>query len=74
MPPLCSFCMHYLGDDPNQKRECLAFHEIPDDIIRGTHDHTKPYPNDHGVLFKLNEEFRQDFEEVELMKKELLLY
>ena len=74
MPPPCSFCKHYLGEDESQDRECRAFKEIPDDIITGDCDHTTPYPNDSNILFELREEVREDFEEVKLMKNELLLF
>ena len=74
MPPVCSFCKHYLGEDESQDRECRAFKEIPDDIITGSCDHTTPYPGDSNILFELKEEAREDFEEVELMRKELLLF
>jgi hypothetical protein len=74
MPPLCSFCEHYLGDVAGAEKECDAFLEIPDAIITGAYDHTKPHPDDQGILFKLNEALREDFEEVEAIKKELLFF
>ncbi len=73
LPPSCSFCEHYLGEDETQERECKAFKEIPDDIITGTHDHTTHYSGDHDFLFKLKEETREDYEEVQLMRHKLQL-
>jgi hypothetical protein len=32
---------------------CAAFPDgIPDPILRGTHDHRKPFAGDHGILFE----------------------
>ena len=74
MPPSCSFCKHYFEEDSTQNRECKAFKEIPDDIITGACDHTHAYPGDDNILFELKEEAREDFEEVKLMREELLLF
>ena len=74
MPPSCSFCKHYFGEDDTQDRECRAFKEIPDDIITGICDHTTPYPGDSNILFELKADAREDFEEVKLMREELLLF
>jgi hypothetical protein len=47
----CSECVHF---KPNKRGplQCLAFKEIPHDIISGAHDHKKPYPGDNGVRFE----------------------
>ena len=74
MPPSCSFCKHYLGDQRTRERECLAFKEIPDEIITGASDHTEPFPGDNNILFALNKELQSDFEEVQRIKKELFLF
>ena len=43
----CDSCKHY--DEENGT--CRAFKEqIPIDIIDGTHDHTKPYSGDNGIM------------------------
>ncbi len=73
LPPSCSFCEHYLGEDETQERECKAFKEIPDDILTGVHDHTTPYSGDHDFLFKLKEETREDYEEVQIMRRKIQL-
>lgn len=75
LPPSCAFCMHYLGDDDDsQDRDCLAFEEIPDEIIEGLYDHTSPYTGDNNILFKLDETQREDYEEIQRIRKELNRY
>lgn len=74
LPPPCAFCLHYSGDDDSQDRDCLAFKEIPDAIIEGTHDHTFPYVGDNNILFKLDETQREDYEEIQAIRKKLNQY
>lgn len=43
----CISCRHYRGD-----LQCDAFPErIPQEILSGEHDHTKPFTGDHGIGF-----------------------
>jgi len=74
LPPSCSFCVHYLGEDKSTDKECLAFKDIPDNIIKGFDDHTKPHEGDNGFQFVLNEAFKDDFEDVKQMKQVLNHY
>jgi hypothetical protein len=47
-PAQCIGCAHYRID-----YECNAFpHGIPDEIILGRIDHTRPYPGDNGIRFE----------------------
>ena len=43
----CLACARYTGD-----RRCEAFSLIPEEIISGEADHTKPFTNDKGLRFK----------------------
>lgn len=43
----CMSCANYL-----EAGKCKAFDRIPSAILDGTHDHTKPYPGDHGVRYE----------------------
>lgn len=48
--PACNTCKHYnIGSDPPS---CLAFREIPEDILKGMNDHTFPAGGDHGVMWE----------------------
>ncbi len=45
---LCLVCSHYY-----QTCTCKAFPDgIPDKILMGEADHTKPFPGDHGIQFE----------------------
>lgn len=74
LPPQCVFCIHYLGDDDSQDRDCHAFKEIPDSIIEGRYDHSQPYLGDNNILFQLDETQREDYEEIQDLKKQLAKY
>jgi hypothetical protein len=45
----CADCKH---KDP-KGRKCKAFPEgIPEEIVTGNFDHTKPYPGDNDIRFE----------------------
>lgn len=54
---LCSDCVHYLG-----KTKCDAFSNgIPDEILLGFNDHSKPLPDqDNDIVFEPKEK-RNEF-------------
>jgi hypothetical protein len=46
--PVCMDCKHHKGD-----LTCKAFPDgIPEEIIMGNSDHSKPFPGDNGVQFE----------------------
>jgi hypothetical protein len=48
----CNDCVHLKRGTAT----CDAFPDrIPDDILLGRHDHTEPYPGDHGIRFEPKE-------------------
>ena len=50
LPDQCTFCVHFIGWPV---RTCKAFPDgIPEDILRGKFDHTRPHKGDHGISFK----------------------
>ena len=69
LPHICVFCQHYLENDP--ERECLAFQEIPDDIMAGNCDHGDPYPDDGGYRFQLQPEELETFLELNDLRREM---
>lgn len=45
--PQCLRCRNYSG-----WMQCLAFPKaIPESIVDGIHNHTRPYPGDNGIRF-----------------------
>ena len=50
--PICLGCKHY--DRTNEDFFlCAAFPDgVPYEIITSEHDHTHPYPGDHGIQFE----------------------
>ena len=50
----CLQCSHFLGrGDKRFGFVCEAFPKgIPDEIVTGQFNHTKPYPGDHGIQFE----------------------
>ena len=54
-PTVCTMCAH-ITLEGLKTRCCEAFpNGIPADIWMGRNDHSKPYPGDHGLLFKPRE-------------------
>jgi len=50
----CLNCVHYKGGLPNEPKICDAFPDgIPQEIIDGDFDHSKPYPGDNDIRFEL---------------------
>ncbi|MBK8397443.1 MAG: hypothetical protein IPL26_19690 [Leptospiraceae bacterium] len=49
----CNDCKHRQAYKADVKTtRCDAFGDIPNEILRNQHDHTKPYPGDNGILFE----------------------
>ena len=49
--PQCILCANYRSD--KYGLVCEAYpNGIPNAIINGEHDHTKPYPGDNGIRFE----------------------
>jgi hypothetical protein len=50
-PPICELCRH-LHRETGGYVDCDAFPDgIPVAILAGDHDHTTPFPGDHGIHF-----------------------
>jgi hypothetical protein len=51
--PQCYACVHFDRDAPSREFRCDAFPDgIPVPIQSNKHDHSKPYPGDHGILYE----------------------
>jgi hypothetical protein len=49
----CDACIHLDRDAPPRQYRCEAFPDgIPVPIQSNKHDHSKPYPGDHGILYE----------------------
>lgn len=59
-PINCAYCAEYLGyDSEKDTLVCCAFIDgIPDDILRGEHDHTTPHEGDRGIQFESLDDYR----------------
>ena len=74
IPAACVFCRHYHEERNEQSPElpsCDAFDAIPDPIFMGRVDHNDAFPEDRGVRFSLIETERQDFLELNEVRREL---
>jgi len=50
--PICYECINFFGMDGDEFI-CKAYPKgIPEKIITGEHDHTKPFPGDNGIQFE----------------------
>tara|TARA_R110000787_G_scaffold149285_1_gene263205 strand:- start:86 stop:274 length:189 start_codon:yes stop_codon:yes gene_type:complete len=46
--PICNKCIHQLKD-----LSCMAFDKIPNEILLGENDHSKPLPEqDNNIVFE----------------------
>ena len=53
--PICIECKHYDWFE-TETLACAAFPKgIPEAILTGDHDHTKPYKGDNGIQFEPKE-------------------
>jgi hypothetical protein len=51
--PQCYACAHFDRDAPPREFRCGAYPDgIPVPIQANKHDHSKPYPGDHGILYE----------------------
>ncbi|MCI8594901.1 MAG: hypothetical protein HFF09_06560 [Oscillospiraceae bacterium] len=45
----CAWCKHHIGGTFT----CKAFPDgIPEEVLAGEADHSKPYPGDHGIQYE----------------------
>ena len=52
----CAICKH-----STTQLRCDAYPKgVPDDILDGGFDHTKPFPGDNGIRFELIEDVASD--------------
>jgi len=49
----CYNCKNFIGKKSvTNNKFCGAFKSIPEEILTGEHDHTKPYKGDNGITFE----------------------
>jgi len=74
IPPACVFCRHYHHERNDLSTEipsCDAFESIPEEIFMGRFDHSEAFPGDNGVLFSLIAAERENFLDLNAVRKEL---
>jgi hypothetical protein len=74
IPPACVFCHHYhreRNDECADLPSCDAFAAIPEEIFMGRFDHSDAFSGDNGVRFSLIETEREDFLELNAVRREL---
>ena len=79
IPSACVFCQHYhteRNEVTDELPSCDAFVAIPHAIFMGEFDHMDAFHGDNGVQFRLREEDRKDFMELNQVRSEmgLLVY
>lgn len=74
IPPACVFCRHYhaaRNERSDALPSCDAFAAIPEEIFMGQFDHGEAFPADGGLRFSLVEADRQDFLDLNAVRREL---
>jgi hypothetical protein len=60
--PICYFCTHFdsaYWEENLGNFRCVAFPEIPDEIIEDEFDHRQPHPDDTGIRFEKVDSFTE---------------
>jgi len=70
LPPLCIFCKYYLHTDQAESSiSCSAFETIPDEIFQDEIMHLEPLEGDNNLQFEINPDMRDEYDDVNEMRK-----